>query len=106
LRNPVLGCNVYILERRIVEDQKIRIKTTDGWRQRKSGRCADTFPIFAETQEKAHRFCPQSIGGLERKRRRFPTAQIKFPDMVVEIVRNRKAGIRREAEAKRVAGSE
>ena len=91
LWNPVLTGYVYILERRVVECKKIWIQTTNGWRQVKSRWIADGFPIFAETQENAHRFCTQPIGGLKRKRGRLSAAQAEFPDMVIEIIRNGKA---------------
>src|SRR5690606_9629840 len=92
LWNPVLGRNVYVLERRIVKEKKIRVKASYRWRQCKSCRVADSLSILVETQEDPHRFCSQPVGGMQRECRRFSaTGQNEFPDMVVEIVGNGEA---------------
>src|SRR5215210_4674113 len=41
LWNPAFGCNVYVPERRIIEDEKIWIETPNCWRQGKRRRVAD-----------------------------------------------------------------
>ena len=87
LWNPIFSCNVYVLERRVVEDEKIWIETPNRWWQGKRSRIADRFRVFAETQKDPHGFGTQPISGLQRKRGRLSAADnTEFPDMIVEVV--------------------
>jgi hypothetical protein len=92
LWNPVFGCNVYVLERRIVEDEKIWIKAPNRRWQGKRCRVADRFPVFAETQEDPHGFCTQPVGSMQGKRSWLSAANNrKLPDMIVQVIGNGKA---------------
>ncbi len=103
---PVFSINFNPGNRGKIEPEEIGVETTQSRWGQERGRVGYRLVAKGEAREETHTAGAQPVGGSQSQRRRVATADLKFPDMIVDVVGGAQAKISRQGEGERIPRAE
>ena len=105
-RNPIFRGDFKAFDGNKIKTKEVWKETPQARRCVECGRIRDCATCFDKAVEQAQVVRTQAEGGSNNKAGRFTTAQIQFPDMIVDVVGHAQACICGESEAEWIAGAQ